>query len=367
MPDSLDAFRYMSYVRLRWRLVAVSCVTAMALAGAVSAVLTREYTATARIVIEAPAGADPRSAMAVSPIYLESLRTYEQFASSDSLFQKATDRFKLRALMGARPIEGLKRSVLKVGVVRNTRILEISATLPDASKAQALAQFLAEQTVTLNQSLITRGGNDLVDAVEQQRREAQARLDRTEKEWSQALATEPVDDLQNAIFQASQSRAGLEERIANQRLDLTDTAGSTQEQSNARARLQELQRQLETLNRDTAEKEKVLAGRLARKERLEAERKADLTAMEAIEKRARETRDDLGYRGERLTIIDPGVVPERPSFPNIPLNLSVALLLGLLLPLVYLALELSYQQQRAGTRRGVLQALAQTRAQPHDD
>jgi capsular polysaccharide biosynthesis protein len=361
MPDSLDAFRYMSYVRLRWRLAALSCLTALVLAGAVSLLLPREYTATARIVIETPAGADPRSAMAVSPIYLESLKTYEQFAASDSLFQKAAERFQLRALMGNRPFEGLKRSVLKVGVVRNTRILEISATLPDAAKAQALAQFLAEQTVALNQSLITRGGNDLVDAVEQQRREAQAQLDRTEKEWSAALASEPVDDLQNAIFQASQLRASLEERIANQRLDLTAAANASQEQNSARTRLEELRRQLETLNRETAEKEKVLAGRLARKERLEAERKANLTALEAIEKRVRETRDDLGYRGERLTVIDPGVVPERPSSPNIPLNLSVALLLGLLLPLVYLALELSYQQQRAGSRRGVLQALAQTR------
>jgi capsular polysaccharide biosynthesis protein len=365
MPDSLDAFRYMSYVRLRWRLVAASCATAVVLAGAVSLLLPREYTATARIVIEPPAGSDPRSAMAVSPIYLESLRTYEQFAASDSLFQKAAERFQLRMLMGARPIEVLKRSALKVGVVRNTRILEIAATLPDPAKAQALAQFVAEQTVSLNQSLIARGGNDLMEAAQQQQREAQAQLDRTEKEWSQALAAEPVDDLQNAIFQASQLRAGLEERIANQKLDLADAATSTREQNNARTRLQELQRQLEILNRDTSDKEKMLARRLAHKEQLEAERKANLTALEAVEKRVRETRDDLGYRGERLSIIDPGVVPERPSSPNISLNLSIALLLGLVLPLVYLALELSYQQQRAGARRDVLQAL--TRAQAHND
>ena len=367
MPDSLDAFRYMSYVRLRWRLIAGSCLIALALAAAVSLLLPHEYTATARIVIETPAGADPRSAMAVSPIYLESLKTYEEFAAGDSLFQKATDRFQLRALMGARPIESLKKSVLKVGLVRNTRILEIAATLPVAAKAQALAQFLAEQTVSLNQSLITRGGNDLLAAVEQQQREAQAQLDRTGKEWSQSLAKEPVDDLQNTIFQAGQLRADLEQRIASQRLDLADEAGATQGPSNARARLQELQRQLDALNRDTAEKEKVLAGRLARKEQLDAQRKADLTALAAIETRVRETRNDLGYRGERLSIIDPGVVPERPSSPNIPLNLSIAVLLGLLLPLAYLALELSYQQQRAGSRRGVLEALAETRAQTHND
>lgn len=360
MPDSLDAFRYMSYVRLRWRLVAAACAVAVALAGAISLTLRREYTATARIVIEPPAGADPRAALAVSPIYLESLKTYEQFASNDSLFEKAAQRFQLRALMGARSIEGLKKSVLKIGLVRNTRILEIAATLPDAARAQALAQFIAEQTVALNQSLIAQAGHDLLEAVMQQERDAQAQLDRVDKDAAELAAKEPVDDLQNAIFQAGQLRTTLEERIANLRLDLADADSPTREPGNPRARLEELQRQLEALNRDTAEKEKLLAGRAARKERLDTERRAGQTALAAVETRVRETRNDLGYRGERLSIIDPGVVPDRPSSPNVPLNLSVALLLGLLLPLVYLALELGYQQQRAGSRRGVLQALAHT-------
>jgi uncharacterized protein involved in exopolysaccharide biosynthesis len=361
MTGSVDAFRYLSYVRLRWRLVAATCLIAVALAGAVSLALPREYTATARIVIEPPAGADPRSAMAVSPIYLESLKTYEEFAASDSLFQKATDRFQLRALMGNRSIEALKRSVLKVGIVRNTRILEIAATLPHAVKAQALAQFLAEQTVALNQSLITQGGRDLLESVEQQEREARAQLDRTDKEWAQLLASDPVDDLQNAIYQAGELRSSLEERMANLSLDSADSSGTAADRANTRLRLQELQRQLEALNHDTAAKEKLLAERTARKERLSAQRTADQTALAAIEQRVRETRNDLGYRGERLTIIDPGVVPEQPSSPNTPLNLSAALLLGLLLSLVYLALELSYQQHRAAPRAGVIEALARTR------
>ena len=143
MPDSFDAFRYIGYMRSRWRWIAASCGIAVALALAVTLFQTRQYTATARIVIEPPAGSDLRSAMAVSPIYLESLKTYEQFASSDSLFRKALDQFDLRASLGSRPIESLKRSILKVGIVRNTRILEIAATLPDPRKAQALAHFMA--------------------------------------------------------------------------------------------------------------------------------------------------------------------------------------------------------------------------------
>jgi polysaccharide biosynthesis transport protein len=205
MIESPEAFRFISYAVSRWKLVAGSCLTAIVLATTVSLVSPRQYTATARILIEPPAGADPRSTLAVSQIYLESLKTYEYFANSDSLFQKAASRFQLRALAGAKPIESLKKQVLRIGIVRNTRILEIGATVPDARRAQSLAQYLAEETVGISGSLTN---------------------------------------------------------------------------------------------------------------------------------------------GERLTIIDPGVVPERPSSPNVPLNVAAALLLGLLFPVAYLAVEMNLRQQR---------------------
>ncbi|HXB70006.1 MAG TPA: hypothetical protein VNY05_17265, partial [Candidatus Acidoferrales bacterium] len=67
---------------------------------------------------------------------------------------------------------------------------------------------------------------------------------------------------------------------------------------------------------------------------------------------------DAGFRGERLRLIDPGIVPERPSSPNIPLNVLAALFLGLVLPVVYLTMQMSYQEQRAGSRRNVFQTVA---------
>jgi len=113
------------------------------LAVAGSLAMERQYTAVTQIVIEPPAGSDLRAAMTVSPIYLESLKTYEYFAAGDQLFQKAASQFNLRAHFGARPIESIKHRVLRVGIVRNTRILEIAVTLPDAAKALALARYLA--------------------------------------------------------------------------------------------------------------------------------------------------------------------------------------------------------------------------------
>ena len=373
MADAFEPFRYIRYIGGRWRFVATSCSLAVGLAAAASATLPRRYTATARIVIDAPAIADPRSAVALISVYRESLKTYEEFAASDSLFQKAVDRFGLRALVGANSIESLKKSVLKVGIVQNTRILEIAATLPSPTKSQALAQFLAEQVVALNLTLNVQSGHDLVTAVELQEREAQAQLDRADREWSQVSSSEPINELEAGIEEATKLRLMLREEMARARLDLADAAGREKEatgddkgelreqQSTAQARFDELGKQLAALDSETARKESLVASRSAKRERLKAELDAAQESLAAVQAQLRDARTEAGNHGERLTIIDPGAVPEQPSSPNIPLNLSAALLLGLLLPLVYLAVELNFRPQRAASHRAGLKAVALTR------
>jgi capsule polysaccharide export protein KpsE/RkpR len=347
MTESFDAFRYVRYMRSRGLWIAGSCGVAVVLALAISLMLPREYTAVARMVIEPPAGTDLRSAMAVSPIYLESLRTYEHFATGDSLFQKAVDRFGLHSEAG-RPIESLKRRILKVEIIRNTRIMEISATLPDARKAQALAQFLADATADLNRSLIAQGDQELLQSIERQAAEARAHLGELDAAWSHMLAAEPVRELASAQENAAMLRSDLEEQIVNADMQASEAAQST-----THSRAAELRRQVEILDRQTAEREKLLAARTADRDNLDAERRAAQTALTAIEGRLREVRSDVGYRGERLKIIDPGIVPERPSSPNVPLNLVAALLLGTVLPVLYFTLEMAWQEQRTSSRRAV--------------
>jgi uncharacterized protein involved in exopolysaccharide biosynthesis len=369
MAEPLDAFRYISYFRSRWRWIAASAAAALLLAVTVSLLMTREYTATARIVIEPPAGADLRAAMAVSPVYLEALKTYEEFATSDKMFETAVEQFRLRTLLESRSIEALKRRVLKVGVIRNTRILEISATLPDPRTAYELAKSLAESTVDLNRSVVSEGGQELVRTIEEQERDMQSRLQAADRQWAQLASKAPVDDLQSAIEGASETRSALEQQVSSTELELADNENRLQqvsaaeaveirkEQSNAKARLAELGKQLASLERRTAASERLLATRMAERDRAESERKSAQSALQAVEGRLREARGESGYRGERLRIIDPGVVPERPSSPNLPLNAAAALLLGLLLPSVYLLLSVTYQDQRASERRGAYRAV----------
>ena len=97
MSESFDAYRYIGYLRSRWRSIAVSAALAVVHGAGVS--LAHDARSTppppASSSIRPPAPTSAR-AMAVSPIYLESLKTYERFADSDSLFQKAVDQFGLR-------------------------------------------------------------------------------------------------------------------------------------------------------------------------------------------------------------------------------------------------------------------------------
>ena len=130
MYQSFDAFEYVDYLRRRWRVAAVACGVAMLLSLPLSLLMPKRYTATASIVIEPPGNTDARTAIVISPMYLESLKTYERFADSDSLFARAAEKFHLQEAGGAaRPIESLKRGVLKVSKLRDTKIMEISVTL----------------------------------------------------------------------------------------------------------------------------------------------------------------------------------------------------------------------------------------------
>jgi uncharacterized protein involved in exopolysaccharide biosynthesis len=371
VSEPIDAIRYISYIASRWRWMLASCAIALAAAFALGAILPRQYTATARIVIEPPAGGDTRVATtAVSPIYLESLKTYEAFAASDSLFEKAIERFGLRNGGGAHPIESLKKRILKAGLVRNTRILEISATLPDPRKAQAVAQFIAESTAALNRSLASEGDLDLIQGIETEQTQARERLEGVDARWAQLQTTEPVGQLQSEMEASAELRGKLVDELLGAQAELAGAAAREKqaagdelaqirrEEGETQSRVSELRREIDDMDKQGAAREKLLGTRLAHRDQLDAERKTAQAAYSTIQTRLTQARGDAGYRGERLKIIDPGVVPERPSSPNLPLYLFAALLAGLALPIFYFAVEINFreagfQEEKPRTRRSL--------------
>jgi uncharacterized protein involved in exopolysaccharide biosynthesis len=260
--------------------------------------------------------------------------------------------------------------VLKVELLRNTRVMEISATLPDAQKAHALVKFLADSTVDLNRASLSASDSELLDDLAQQANGARQELRQTDTEWAKALATEPVAELSAEMEEVAAQRSKLEEQIQTEEVQIADlqqrlhggenTPDLRNEQSDAQARLAEINKQLARLDRDTNEREKTLGVREAHRNQLDNERKERQTALAALEAKLRDARSASGFHGERLQVVDPGIVPERPSSPDIPLNIAAALFAGLALPVLYLTLRMNFEARRAYVARGGFRAVART-------
>ena len=327
-------------LRARWRFIAVACLVSVTLTLVVSLLLPKKYAATSRVVIDPPAGTDTRAATAVSPIYLESLRSYELFASSDSLFLQAVQRFSLRN--GDEPIDKLKKKVLRAEIPKNLKILEIEATLPDAAKAHALALYIAEETVKLNRSVSGEADQELIAEAEKQSNQARDRFRNVEAEWARSLQQGPVEPLKAEVEAEEQLRATLQRELAES-VVIADPE-----------RADGYRKQLAPLLPSIERKRKLLAERTAKLDRLSSELKTAQVAFTTAETHLQEVRSGQGARGERLRIIDPGIVPERPSFPNTPLNLVIALLAAMAISVLYLILEMSYTEQRAESNRRVM-------------
>lgn len=365
MRESFDAYRYFEYMRRRWRFLALAAGVAGVAALIVTLFLPKRYTATASVVIDPPGGNDPRTATAVSPIYLESLRSYEYFASSDSLFDRAMDHFHLRPAGDKRAIESWKRQVLKVAKIHDTKILELSVTLPDPRQAQALVQYLAEETVNLSRSLNNDADREALDRAQQQLDAASSGRAKVASEWQQFSAREPVEALQAALDTTVELQSRVQRQLLEANADIIDyetrekSLGAAKDVARGRelenvrgelaalrARAAALAKQEQQLDREVAAKSSELGQRSARRDELKSRLGHALTAYEAATKQLDDVRANLGHRGERLQIIDPGIVPQRPSSPNLPLNVISAILLGWLAAAVYLSVTFSFSEQR---------------------
>lgn len=351
MYESFDAFEYIKYLRARWLVVVTACGAAGSLALGINLLLPKQYTATASVIIEPPGGSDARLTTAVSAMYLESLKTYELFANGDTLFAKAADRFRLRR-DGAQSIESLKRRVLKVAKLRDTKVLEISATLADPKQAQALAEYLANETIDASHAENLASDRDFVELGEQQAALAKRHLDELEKAWNALAVSEPVESLQSEIDAAVALRSNVDEQLVAAESELAGYQQQAQDGSSAREQLNASQARVALLSARSRElqwtiqlKAATLASRIGKRDALQASLDITRRSYETLTTRLLEAQATAGTHAERLRMIDPGIVPQRPSSPNIPLNVAAALFAALIASIVYLSCAFVYGRQ----------------------
>jgi len=366
VADIFDPIEYLAYLRRNAKFAAIAIGAAVVLTAAASFLLPNQYTATATLVIEPPSGMDPRGATAVSAIYLESLKTYEQFAASDSLFERARQEFHLEEGPGPVATETLRRRVLRVLKLPDTKVLQIQATLPDPKQAQALVQFLAEETVALNRAVENQSEHEALTEVRTQVDEAGAKLAQAREQFNTSAAGGIEGVLAAEVRDLSDLKGRLNEQLAEANTSLAELSARAgaqakgfaaadnredlqQEIAAARARGTALAGQISIVNRDLTQKASALAAARARIDQSSDQLRAADAAFGAMSRRANELAGSSGLRAEQLRIIDPGIVPQQPSFPNTPLFTGAALLISAMLCLAWLSLRYGLEQQRART------------------
>jgi uncharacterized protein involved in exopolysaccharide biosynthesis len=357
MYQSFDAFEYIDYLRRRWLVIAVACAAAVLLALGISVLLPKHYTATASIVIEPPGGSDARLTTAVSAMYLESLKTYELFGNSETLFARAAEKFHLRS-SASQPLESLQHRVLKVSKLRDTKVLEVSATLSDPKLAQAVAQYIAEETVSMSHRESLASDRDFADLAEKQAIEAQRRLSEIQAAWETMVVNEPVESLQSEMDADVELRGKVEEQLVSAESEAAEYQQQAQDGSFAReqwnaaqARIAVLGKRSQQLQQAIAQKSAALAIRTTKRLALETSLKVAQQSYGTIAGRVLESRATAGSHAEQLRIIDPGTVPQRPSSPNIALNGAVALFVALIFSIVSLSFAFVYGRRSIRSER----------------
>jgi capsular polysaccharide biosynthesis protein len=184
---------------------------------------------------------------------------------------------------GREPIERLKDRVLRVSIPRNTRVLEIEVTLGDPKLAHEVALFLARNVMARTRKAGLPERDESLTLARRRAEEAWQRVESAVAAFREALRHSRTADPLRAQTEVEAARADLESARVSAEL--------------AESQLREL----------------ALAG---------------------------------SY-GERLELLDPGVVPERPSSPNLPLNVVVACSLALLFSLGYLTLAYGLAQPQS--------------------
>jgi uncharacterized protein involved in exopolysaccharide biosynthesis len=365
--DEFDAFQFISHLRSRWKTLMAACGVAVVLALTVSWLLPNKYTATASILIEPPAGNDPRAATAVSPVYLESLKTYEHFASSDTLFRQALQHLKLRSANDGEPMESLKKRVLRVSKPRDTKILEISVTWRDPVQAQALAEYIARQTVGLNKMLDDRSQHDLTAQSGLFLDAAADRVNKAEKARLQFVTDNPMSALQDEIAAALKLKSQIQSDLsyakselagyqAQEKARLADRTSSSSPSTlsegivSSRAHIDFLEQEQKDVDQQIAKNSGVLEKRKQQHDLLETELRAARAQYEMASTKNSDILSSAAFRGERLQIVDPGVTPQRPSSPNVPLNLAIGLLASMLGWFLYASMSYSYSRLSAYRR-----------------
>ncbi len=371
MPVPFDLQEYQAAMAARWKSILAVGTGAAVVALVASLLLPAKYEATVLMAIQ-PGSVGQSNPTAMSPAYLESLRSYEQWVQSEGLVE--------RLLTGERPPditgEQFRRSALRATMVRGTRTLQVSVRLGDPKLAHTLALKLAQIAVEANGSVARAERLQARQFAEREVEEArepvtkaQAALEqfnreaRQDERWRQndqaierkARYLTDLADAQISLAEQEARLATLREQMAKepeqlrleqrgQPSDVLNPARQDLRQNlelvrtsigGLRARCDALRVALKELGPELQRGQAELASLDSRRRTLEHDLQAAEERLKVFRTRATDSGVTVALRHEDLQISDAGVVPTRPVSPRPVLNTVLGAVLGCIAGLLY--------------------------------
>jgi hypothetical protein len=204
---------------------------------------------------------------------------------------------------------------------------------------------------------------EMIDKAEQGLGAWRGKRDEAAKAYAEFVARTPVEPLQvevdSTLAVASrvlrdemdadadvEDYAAREKALASDPREADEYRRMGQEVAVRKVRAAVLHRQSRDTQSSLSAKGAELSRRIATRSSLEMALKLAQAGMEQEEKHVRDLQDAAGGRGDVLTIIDPGFLPQRPSSPNVMLNAVVAVSVAGVLSVLFLVFAFA----RSGAR-----------------
>src|SRR5215475_10628813 len=144
------------HLRILWKwkwLIVSGTLIATLLAFAITSITPRTYKATVTLLATESKIPPPQAQGGGTSNAWISPETFEAILKSQSLAAETIHHFELDKTSSPMTSEKFRQTVLLVETLRATRLLALSAVLPDAKLAADVANFVSQRAVALNTAL----------------------------------------------------------------------------------------------------------------------------------------------------------------------------------------------------------------------
>ncbi len=351
----LPTFSFAEFVRVllkNKKTIIASTLIVMIVTAGVSFILPKTYKASVTLLIsESKMGVDGVLSSYFNPRFYY---TFEGFVKNKDLARRALKKFGLDKPPYVLKVETFLENI-RVQLVRNTRLIDLSVAFSDPRIAADLANYIAQESVALNQKENRKDSTEATTFMKRQVEAIAASMAQNEKILKEYKEKAKIKELETDVETLLYTKADLTLRRLDARVKkgellatgkITSASGETQSKSASSTSLKDLDALISSLDKMIADvekkldvKQRLLAERETRIEALTTKFDADQKSYRRIKTRYDENATRVSEKFQEIRIIDPAIVPYYAEWPRKKLLTLIAGALAFLISCGYVLLR----------------------------